>query len=375
MRITIVCGHFIPAMGYIEVHLARAFAHAGHEVTVVTSTAIPNYVAHLHADFGEDPAGVRVIRLKPIFSLGQVVLANGVRAAVEESNPDQIIVIGLGKAFPKAAFGLNAHTTVLFGDNAASYGDMPSLKTRLLFEVFKRGTYLKAIESADRLVAYTPESFEAAGEMLGGKWAKKLARQNHFISLGFHPEEFFFDEELRRIKRQALGFGEGDWVVVTATRIRPEKNLERAIPAFENTPEAKWLLIGSGEDDYADRLRKKLDATIGKDRFMLLPHARRSELNAYYNAADLALFTTPAISVIEAMGTGLPVVLPREKSLSHLIVKKTQGLFVDDFSSLKIPKPDISDREAMEKYNRSKLSWGKQVRHLMVEGAEEVRFR
>ena len=164
MKITIVCGHFIPDMGYIEVHLARAFAELGHDVTIVTSTTIPSYVSHLHDDFGDPPKGVRVIRLKPFFTLGQIVMARGVRSTVEKSNPDQIIVIGLGKAFPKAALGLGVHTTVLFGDNSASYGDSASSKTKMLFEVFKRSTYQKAIEDADRLVAYTPESFEAAGK-------------------------------------------------------------------------------------------------------------------------------------------------------------------------------------------------------------------
>ncbi|HKL03508.1 MAG TPA: hypothetical protein VJ911_07520, partial [Cryomorphaceae bacterium] len=104
MKITLICGHFIPAMGYIEVHLARAFVDLGHKVTVITSTAIPPYVKHLQNTFGEAPEGVRVIRLKPLFKLGQIVVARGVREAVEESNPDKVIVIGLGKRFPKPVY-------------------------------------------------------------------------------------------------------------------------------------------------------------------------------------------------------------------------------------------------------------------------------
>lgn len=358
MKITIVCGHFIPAMGYIKVHLARAFAEMGHEVTVVTSTAIPAYVSHLHRDFGEAPKGVEVVRLKPKFTLGQVVIAEGVKKTVLTSNPDQIIAIGLGKRFPKEALGLGIHTTALFGDNAASYGDSPSAKTRLLFEIFKRATYQKAISTADRLVAYTPESFEAAGKMLGGKWSKTLAEQKDFISLGFHPDEFYFDEELRKIKRAELGFTAADKVVVTATRLRPEKNLEQGIPAFENTPEAKWLLVGSAEDEYAERLREKLEKAIGNERFAILPHANRKELNAFYNAADMALFTTPAISIIEAMGTGLPVILPKEKSLEHLIQNESQGRFVKKFEWL--PDFDLKRAELADE-NRNLYSWKRQA--------------
>ena len=199
--------------------------------------------------------------------------------------------------------------------------------------------------------------------MLGSKWAKELSEQKDFISLGFHPDEFFFDAKLREEKRREMGFSYQDRVVVTATRIRPEKNLEQAIPAFENSHDAKWLLIGSAEDDYANQLRKELDDRIGSDRFTMLPHADREKLNGFYNAADLALYTTPAISIIEAMGSGLPVILPNENSLSHLIDDPHQGQFVSDFQSL--PFFD-SSREARQRMNLHKLSWQVQAKQLLI---------
>jgi len=262
--------------------------------------------------------------------------------------------------------GLEIHTTVLFGDNAWSYGDSPSGKTRLLFEVFKRGTYQKAISMADRLVAYTPESFEAAGEILGGKWAKKLAEQNDFISLGFHPNEFFYDENLRRAKRSELGFSEADRVVITATRLRPEKNLEAAIPAFRKASQhTKWLILGSAEDDYAKQFREKLQADLGQDRFVLMAHQKRADLNAFYNAVDMALFTTPAISIVEAMGSGLPVFLLRAKSLSHLIRESDQGQFFRELSSLKIESTIATNRKELAVKNADLFSWKKQAELLI----------
>lgn len=366
MNITIVCGHFLPAMGYIEVHLARAFAELGHRVTVVTSDAVPAYVSHLHTEFGHPLEGVEVKRLKPIFTLGQVVVANGVKRAVVDSNPDQIIIIGLGKKFPKPAFGLGIHTTVLFGDNAASYGDSPPLKTKLLFEFFKRSTYQKATVSADRLVAYTPESFEAAGKMLGEKWVQKLAEQTDFISLGFHAEEFYFDENLREAKRAELGFTEADRIVITATRIRAEKDLELAIPAFQKARlHTKWLLLGSADDDYAKQLETRLIRDLGEDRFILLSHQKRTDLNAFYNAADVALYTTPAISIIEAMGTGLPVLLPEAKSLSHLIRKREQGQVDSDFSTLENENTCFANRENLAAKNAFLFSWKRQAELLL----------
>ncbi|MEM9050756.1 MAG: glycosyltransferase family 4 protein [Bacteroidota bacterium] len=366
MKITIVCGHFIPAMGYIEVHLARSFTEIGHEVSVVTSDSIPSYVQHLHSSFGEPLKGVNVIRLKPFFTLGQIVLANGVKEAVSSTNPDRVIVIGLGKRFPKPTFSLNYKTTVLFGDNAASYGSSPSLKTKLLFNLFKRKTYQTAVENADRLVAYTPESFEAAAKMLGGKSVEKLHKQDDFISLGFNPSEYYFDQKLRQSKRQDLGYKEEDQVVITATRIRPEKNLESAISAFKNSPQhVKWLLLGSAEDYYANQLVEKLKSTLGKGRFKMFPHQKRGDLNAFYNAADAALFTTPAISIIEAMGAGLPVFIPRMKSLSHLISSPSQGAYYDDPSTIALQLKLFENRESLASLNRHKLSWKRQAEILL----------
>ncbi|MCA1761507.1 MAG: glycosyltransferase family 4 protein [Flavobacteriales bacterium] len=328
MKITLVCGHFIPAMGYIEVHLARALSALKCDVTVVTSTAIPHYVKHLHSTVGKAPDGVKVIRLKPFFTLGQIVAARGVKMAVEESNPDKVIVIGLGKRYPKPVYDLNIPITTLFGDNASSYGNSPGLKTKILFDVFKRSTYETAIRKSEKLVAYTPESFEAAAKMLGGKFENILRGSEHFISLGFHPDEFFFSDAIRSEKRRELGLAETDRVVITATRIRPEKNLEAAIPYFQKSSEhQKWILVGSGEDGYAQKLRAKLASDLGDHRFAILPHVERRELNAFYNAADAALYTAPAISIVEAMGTGLPVAIPDDKSLSHLIKNSEQGVY------------------------------------------------
>lgn len=368
MKITLVCGHFIPAMGYIEVHLARTFADLGHRVTIITSTAIPPYVKHLHSSFGKTPNGVKVIRLKPFFTLGQIVAARGVKKAVNKSSPDKVFVIGLGKRFPKPVYALDLPITTLFGDNAASYGDSPGVKTRLLFDVFKRSTYETAIRKSDNLVAYTPESFEAAAKMLGSKFENVLRGSEHFISLGFHPDEFSFNETIRSEKRRELGLAETDRVVITATRIRAEKNLEAAIPYFQKSSEnLKWILVGSGEDAYAKKLHAQLEIDLGKDRFLLLPHADRGDLNAFYNAADAALYTTPAISIIEAMGTGLPVAIPDDKSLSHLITTPEQGVYYHRQRGY--PETDFvrngENRAVRAELAKKQLSWESQAAQLL----------
>lgn len=308
--------------------MARAFALMGHEVSVITSDAVPAYVRGLNPDFGKNPDGVDVIRLRPKLNLGQIVISSGINAHLIRINPDLVVVIGLGKAFPKPVFDTGYQVVTLFGDNAYSYAN-GTLKSKLLFSLFKKSTYRAAIRKSKALVAYTPESFEAAAKMVGGKEAAILRKQTRFISLGFWPDAFFYSPDLRTTKRRELGFGDNDCVIITATRLVPEKNLEGAISFFKKLPKlVKWLLVGSSGGAYAKRLRAALTEELSSERFRILGYADKTNLNALYNASDIALYTVPAISVFEAAGTGLPLILPNEKSLSHI---QEAGFCVADY--------------------------------------------
>ncbi len=320
MKISIVCGHFIPSMGYLEVHLARALAELGHAVQVVTSDQIPPYVNHLYSDFGNPPNGVVVHRLKAKFILGQIVVADGINKTLETFSPDLIIAIGLGKRFPKPIYKKWKNIVTLFGDNAYSYKSLKGLtglKTKLLFRVLKASTYKCAAKHSKTLVAYTPESFHAAAQMIGGRLGELLKSQDGQISLGFWPEEFAYDSASKN--EIDFGWDRDSKIVITATRLKPEKELERFISFFKSLSDSyKWLLVGSGEDEYARSLDSKLKGELGAERFRILPHQDRAELNKLYNTADFALYTVPAISVFEALGTGLPVIAPLHKAFSHI---------------------------------------------------------
>ena len=298
--------------------MARAFALLGHETSVITSTAIPSYVGNLNKGFGDNPKDVKVIRLKPKFTLGQIVIAGGIKRELNKINPDLVIVIGLGKAFPKPAYGTKFPIITLLGDNAYSYAK-PSAKAIFLFSLFKKPTYRKAIRGSVNLIAYTPESFEAAARMMGGKEAEILRKQTDFISLGFWDDEFYYSSLLRTAKRAELGYNDEDSVIITATRVVPEKHLEAVIPLLAETPfNVKWLIVGSAGDDYAKELDEYFQTFIGKNRIRMLGYADKDNLNALYNAADLALYTVPAISIFEAIGTGLQLVAAEDKSLERI---------------------------------------------------------
>lgn len=320
MKIALVCGHYLPQLGYVEVHLSKAWADLGHQVCVVTSDRIPPYVRSLTEHIAPPPDGVEVVRLRPFFTLGQIVIARGIRKQLRDFEPDLVVVVGLGKRFVLPAFGAGYPVMSLLGDNARSYGTkslVNRIKNRILFELFKRRTYRAAVDRSAILAAYTPESFEVVGHILGGRQARKLSEQTRFFQLGFWPQEFFFDPALRLQTRADLGFDPDDVVLVTATRVSKEKNLTDMVAVLRRLPaHFKWLLVGGADDDVSRQLTNALASEVDSTRYRILPYSRRNALNAYYCAGDVGVYTVPAISIIEAAGTGLPLVLPVERGLA-----------------------------------------------------------
>ena len=336
----------------------------GHETSVITSTAIPNYVGNLKKGFGDDPKDVNVVRLKPKFTLGQIVIAGGIKRELNKINPDLVVVIGLGKAFPKPVFSTKFRVVTLLGDNAYSYTN-PSAKTKILFSLFKKSTYRKAIRGSANLIAYTPESFEAAAKMMGGQEAETLLKQTDFISLGFWGDEFYCSSLLRTAKRAELGYNDEDNVIITATRVVPEKHLEAVIPLLAETPfNVKWLIVGSAGDEYARELDEYFQTFIGKNRVRILGYADKYNLNALYNAADLALYTVPAISIFEAIGTGLQLIASEDKSLERLwnseyIFSLYRGVSTEMYGWGHAENESIEARVGRSQRAKSEFGWEK----------------
>ncbi len=373
MKIALVCGHFLPRLGYIEVHLAKALMREGHRVLVITSDAVPAYVGSLPRD-GMEMEGVETVRLPKVFSLGQIVVSRGIRKELRGFDPDFVITVGLGKRFVQPVFDEKYPVLVLYGDNAYSHaqgGAFAKFKSRVLYDLFKRSVYRQAVGKAAIHVAYTPESFDVAGRALGGRAGEFLSRRDRFIHLGYWPDEFRYDENLRNQKREELGFDRDDVVVVTCGRISREKDLGSVVPVLGALPSNyKWLIVGGGDPAILADLDRALETELEPGRFRRVGHRARSELNAFYCAGDIGLFTVPAISNIEAAGTGLPLVLPPTGSLSAL---RELRFCRGDWAGTKEDKADAIRRAAVDGDERrrlgelavEKLSWPVQANTLV----------
>jgi 1,2-diacylglycerol 3-alpha-glucosyltransferase len=117
------------------------------------------------------------------------------------------------------------------------------------------------------------------------------------------------------LARSEFGFKDDDILLVFVGRIAPEKNLEFLIQSFAGVaqvvPNAYLLIAGTGQKEHMEEI-KPLPAEYGvqdRVRFVgMLPYDKLASYLAMCDAFVTASVTeVHPLSVIEAMGTGLPV--------------------------------------------------------------------
>lgn len=338
MKIAIVCGHFVPEMGYVEVHLANTFHKMGHSVKVITSNKTSFSVKHIEINQNKEKANYEIVRLNSWFSYGQIVRSNSIVKELTKFSPEKVIVIGLGKVFPKPVFKMKNKTfqlISLLGDNEDTYNSASkSIKRTLLQKLLKTPVYELAIKKSDSLVGYTPSTKKIVDSFIHKDLKQIFTEKYSTTSLGFDEEEFYYSSEKRDELRAELNIEKDEFVVVTATRITAAKKLEKVIDAIEPLSEKgipfKYVLIGFFENEYSKQLKDYISSKKLESSVLMLPFIDRKQMVNYYNMADVGLWTQAAISIFEGLGTGLFLLLPQKNNVSHILNLKTGSYYSDD---------------------------------------------
>jgi len=136
------------------------------------------------------------------------------------------------------------------------------------------------------------------------------------------------------LSRAELGYKENDILLVYAGRIAPEKNLPFLIKSFagiaEALPNTYLLLIGSGIQQSEEEIRNLVSDLELTGRIRLTGRVAYEELPAYLAMSDI--FVTASItevhplSVIEAMGAGLPVMGIHSVGVGDTVLDGVTGL-------------------------------------------------
>lgn len=142
----------------------------------------------------------------------------------------------------------------------------------------------------------------------------------------------------RPLPRSEFGFTEDDILLVYAGRIAPEKNLDFLFQAFKGVsdliPTVHLLIAGGGQKDHMEAITP-IPGELGiADRVHFVGMIPYDKLPSYLAMCDV--FVTASVtevhplSVIEAMGAGLPILGIESPGVGDSVVDGESGLLAKD---------------------------------------------
>ncbi|HVP11367.1 MAG TPA: glycosyltransferase [Phycisphaerae bacterium] len=350
MRIAMVDPYFAVGLGYQPTGWFNAFVAQGHHVRAFCSCYTSTVARHLYdRPFEEGLAkvnGGEMLRMRVRLLPRDMVYCSGVLPKVLEFDPDLILATYPGTIFALPVIRNHARFRGLmvsaFGENSAQRhtsmrGAKEFLRNLMLdaaFFTIKRHFYCAAMEGSDVILLQTPDTFtHLLPRVAWGRRRQRIAERCVLSPLGFETAVFYVDEDERRAERARLGVADEEVLALYACKIMPEKRLdiwvELMAAAMRRVPRLRAMLIGFKEGDArCEQVRKWMDATGLRDRFICAAFAKREHLRGLANAADFGVWhLQPAVTIQEVMGTGLYMVLTDSSTVSHLVADPVTGRY------------------------------------------------
>ncbi|MGB9623657.1 MAG: glycosyltransferase, partial [Phycisphaerae bacterium] len=348
MRIAIVAPHFVTDMGYQETGWYSALVSLGHRVRVFASC----YVSYTLEKYYPEPfpeglseyRGGEVLRLPARKLPRNMVRCDGLLEHVVAFRPELTLAVYPGSMFAGELFirrdELPGVLVSTFGDNRAQRRGTGRLKRAALdaaYFLFKRRYYRTFIERSDIVLMQTPDTIDfILGRTAWGRRRERLQARCWLSALGFDPEVFFPDAGARQAERRRLGVAPDEVVGLYSCKITPIKRLDIWVSvmaaAVRQVPRLRPMLIGVRPGDpECERILSLIGQSGCKDRFLCLPFATREELPRLYNAADFGVwYMQPSVTIQEAMGTGVYMILTDSPTASHLVIDPETGRYFRD---------------------------------------------
>jgi glycosyltransferase involved in cell wall biosynthesis len=245
------------------------------------------------------------------------------------------------------------------------YGCIAALRDRRLGVIFtEHGRLSDAPPSMKRRIANS-----VLGRMPASMFAVSSALKAHMVAEGFHADRLGVIHNgiepgprptlADRVEARAmLGVSAGTFLIGTAARLDPVKDLKTLIAATalvrRRVPDVQLVIVGSGDEQAA--LEAAAAASGLGDAVRLLGHrgdVRRllPGLDVYVNSS-----VTEGISltILEAMAAGVPVVATRVGGTPEVVVPDTTGLLVEPRDPERLAAAIVEVAEAPDR----RRDWG-----------------
>jgi glycosyltransferase involved in cell wall biosynthesis len=135
-------------------------------------------------------------------------------------------------------------------------------------------------------------------------------------------------------QRRVLGAVAGDTIIVTVSRLAPQKNLAMVLDiaaAVHDRPDLRFVIVGDGPE------RDTLQRRISEERLQVSLPGRSDDVGSLLAAADMALLTSTwearALVAQEALLAGVPLVSTRVGGIEELV----------DSAAVLVPLGDVEE--------------------------------
>ncbi len=145
------------------------------------------------------------------------------------------------------------------------------------------------------------------------------------LPLAYDPMTFLHDAKIREKGRAELGYGSSEVVVMSAGKFQAKKRLDLLVEAWSRLARyddrLRLLFVGIGDNGQLAELQARLRSCgICTSRLQVVGFVNAQKLNEAFNLADVGVWPRmPAVTIQQAMGTGLAVVIPRNELVGHLL--------------------------------------------------------
>ena len=349
MKIAQVCAYFQPEFGYDEYYVSKNLVQLGHDVSVVTSDRIyplknvEKLLAEIGSKYTTRKRGVGVSTLDgfTVYRLPSAIelfldlnLILNMRSTLKKIKPELVHchepILG-GSALAAAHKDLGFKLVVDQHAYATTFQETDSFKNKVVhyqYLILRKRIANYALKRADAIVAVTERTKQFMVDVHGIP-ADKI----EVVNLGVDEKLFKFDAVARARVRKELGVSEKTPVILTAGRLDPAKKLDQLVKAFKklrNRLETRLVIIGTGDEAVEHRLHKLVE-TLGLGKSVkFIKFVNKSKLAEYYSAADVGFWNKASITIIEAMGCKLPVVIPDQTTIKAYVANKNGLLFAED---------------------------------------------
>ncbi|MDP9072880.1 MAG: glycosyltransferase family 4 protein [Actinomycetota bacterium] len=361
MKIVHVIDYFHTDVCYQEFYLAKAQAEVGHDVSVVASDARHHTVAipqdnRLGTDL-LDEAGVGIFRLKSRQLGHDRAWLGGLEKTLRELHPDVVHChASFAPTTVRTVLACRIGAIALLIDNHMRDSNSPGSArptAQIAYDLYRAtfGSLLR--RGVGCWVAVGPDEAEFLSARLNLD-----ASDIHLIPLGFDPSVFHYDAQTRDQLRVDRGW-ESDFVVVmTGKQLAATDGIDVVSRACERHPApARLVLAGTVDRQRLENLKRTAPRLTESGRVHVSPSLDRTELADLYLLADVAVFARPSISVFEAAGSGLPVLLHRDR-YAEWVHGLHPGIRSYESQQFVFPDPITQDQRKQDaRAAKERLSW------------------